>query len=509
MQLKNIISLFTILSLLSLSLTEDSEASPLPFVLEAEDSTYKGQILTSDEDGKIQGEFSGKGFIYITTKKFTFTFTAAEEGMFHITARIAQVADKNGISQMFAINGVKYTYTAPYYDTWTDLKIGNFRFSKGVNTLIFLPNKGNVYFDKITITEPIYPEFSLVDTTLTDPKATPQAQKVMDYLGSVYGKKIISGQQETYGGGNDGNYELEFDFIYEKTGKYPAIRGFDFMNYNPLYGWDDQTTERVIEWVNGRGGIATASWHINIPIDFDSYTVGDRLDWTKCTYATSSTFKTENTVVEGTKENDYFNAAIKLLAEQFLRLQDKNVPLIFRPLHEAEGNANTDGSGSWFWWGKKGAKVYVEIWKYLYTKLTQEYGVHNLIWEQNLYAWNADSLQWYSGDEWVDMVGYDKYNTVYNRHDGKTFGPNLDAESAIFYTLVNFVDNKKLVAMAENDSIPGLDNLLIERSAWLYFCPWYGEHILDSEKNDPEDLKTIYQSDYCVTLDELPNLSVS
>ena len=102
--------------------------------------------------------------------------------------------------------------------------------------------------------------------------------------------------------------------------------------------------------------------------------------------------------------------------------------------------------GAWFWWGKAGAKTYVKIWKYLYEKLTKEYGIHNLIWEQNLYAWSPESVQWYAGDDYVDMVGYDKYNTVYNRHDGKTSGPNLDAETPYFYTLVNFVDNKKMIA---------------------------------------------------------------
>ena len=276
------------------------------------------------------------------------------------------------------------------------------------------------------------------------------------------------------------------------------------MNYNPLYGWNDSTTERVIEWVKERGGIATASWHINVPKDFDNYELGDKVDWQQCTYATGSTFKTENAVKEGTKENEYWNEAIKMLAEQLKRLQDEDIPIIFRPLHEAEGNSNTDGSGAWFWWGKAGAKVYVELWKYLYNKLTKEYDLHNIIWEQNLYAWSPNSLLWYGGDDCVDMVGYDKYNTVYNRHDGKSSGPNLDAETSIFYTLVNFVENKKMIALAENDSIPGVKNLIIEHAAWLYFCPWYGEFIMEEKNNAKSDLKEIYTNEYCITLEDLP-----
>ena len=52
----------------------------------------------------------------------------------------------------------------------------------------------------------------------------------------------------------------------------------------------------------------------------------------------------------------------------------------------------------------------------------------------------------------------------HNRHDGKTSGPNLDAESNIFYGLVKIGENKKMVALAENDSIPSLHNLKVEKA---------------------------------------------
>ena len=60
-----------------------------------------------------------------------------------------------------------------------------------------------------------------------------------------------------------------------------------------------------------------------------------------------------------------------------------------------------------------------------------------------------------------------------NRHDRKTSGPNFDAESNIFYGLVKIDENKKMVALAENDSIPSLHNLKVEKAVWLYFNPWY------------------------------------
>ena len=501
--IKHLVYFIIFTSLISFELNADIK---LPYTIEAEDCKGAGDPWTAVYEKKIGGEFSGKGFAYLQSGSFSFEVTVPEDGMYQFNARVAQILSEEGRLQTISINKIEYGYTVPYYDSWTDFDFGVHRLNKGNNVIAFVGKYGYACYDTITISEPTFPDFSKIPTKLSDPKATPEAQKLMNYLGSVYGKAIISGQQEIYGGGNDGNMELEFDFLYDLTGKYPAIRGFDFMNYNPLYGWDDKTTERVLEWVNGRGGIATASWHINVPLDFASYKLGDAVDWQKCTYAIQSDFKTENAAKAGTKENDYFNEAIKDLAKQLGRLQEKNVPIIFRPLHEAEGNQNTDGSGAWFWWGKAGAKVYVELWKYLYKKLTVDYDLHNIIWEQNLYTWSPDSVKWYAGDEYVDLIGYDKYNTVYNRHDGKSSGPNLDAETTIFYSLVNFVNNKKMVAMAENDSIPSLDNLVVEKSAWLYFCPWYGEFILSSSNNDPADLKKLYQSDYCITLEELPSL---
>lgn len=510
----------TVTSAFDVSAADDEDVTSFPYTIEGEnmlsttvsdytqfdDNQTDTQVWTSIYETQLP-DYSGDGFVYLTNNTMYFKVNVPEDGMYNISIKGAQILDKGGRLQTIQINGIEYSSTMPYADTWTDFSFGMRRLNKGENTIAFVSKYGYCAIDTVTVSEAEFPDFGSLSSKLSDPKATTATQSLMKYLTSVYGEHIISGQQEIYGGGNDGDTELEFDYIKNLTGELPAIRGFDFMNYNPLYGWEDGTTERCIKWVKETGGIATASWHINVPLDFANYELGETLDWKKCTYGVNSDFDTSNAIVEGTKENDYFNLAIEDLAEQLSKLQEEGVPIILRPLHEAEGNSNTDGSGSWFWWGKDGAETYVEIWKYLYNKLTDDYSLHNIIWEQNLYAWSPDSIQWYAGDDYVDIVGYDKYNTEYNRHDGKdsNSGPNLDAETSIFYTLVDFVNNNKMVAMAENDSIPSLANLKTEHAAWLYFCPWYGDHLMSSSKNDPDDLVEMYQSDYCITLDELPD----
>jgi len=147
--------------------------------------------------------------------------------------------------------------------------------------------------------------------------------------------------------------------------------------------------------------------------------------------------------------------------------------------------------------------VYKELWKHLYTTLTEEYGLHNLIWEYNSYNY-SNSHTWYPGDEYVDIVAYDKYNVDYNRGDGLTSGPNFNAISAIFNYIYNLVDGGKMIAMSENDTVPTVENLIVEDAGWLYFCPWYTDHLMSDRYQDPEALAAVYQSDYCITLDELP-----
>jgi len=305
----------------------------------------------------------------------------------------------------------------PYTTTWSDYDFGFHKLNQGNNTIALKAGWGFAYFDTFTVD---YADLDPLEVqpVLTDAAATPETQALMNYLTEVYGNHIISGQQEIYGGGNDGNSELEFDWIYNLTGKYPAIRGFDLMNYNPLYGWEDGTTDRMIDWVNNRGGIATNSWHITVPRNFTAYQLGEFVDWKEATYKpTETNFNTANAVVPGTKEYQYVMMAIEDLAEQLQILQDNDVPVIFRPYHEAEGNGGLNGEGAWFWWASAGAEVYKQLWDMLYTELTETYDLHNLIWTYNSYVYST-SPAWYPGDDQVDIVGYDKYNTIYNRYDG-------------------------------------------------------------------------------------------
>ena len=472
------------------------------------------KVWTSIYEKQCPG-YSGEGFIYLAGGSAAFTVDAPEDGMYEIKTRYIQILDADARQQTIKVNGKKTMVGFPHAESWTDISFGKFRLNKGENEIEILTEYGYAALDTITVEKAVLPELNIAPE-LTDPKATKETQGLMNYLCDMYGNHMLSGQQEIYGnghtedqpGGYSGEYllgyESEFEWIKDNFGAYPAIRGFDMMNYNPIYGWDDGTTERIIEWGTERNGIPTVCWHINLPVDFTSYEVGELVDWSEASYKPNKSFSVANASVEGTKEYEYTMLTIDCLAQELLKVQEAGVPILFRPYHEAEGNPGD----AWFWWGQDGPEAYKNLWKLLYTTLTEKYDLHNLIWIYNSYTY-ASSPEWYPGDEWVDIVGYDKYNCVYNRNDGLSNCPNEDAISGTFYNLVDLTNNKKLVAMTENDTVPSLKNMEVEKANWLWFCIWYdngSDNFLTGEdKNNYDTLKEIYTSDYCITLDELPD----
>lgn len=461
--------------------------------VEFEDGEYTADSVAGSS---ISG-YSGSGYVDMQEGDISVTVTVDATDVYDLTIGYCLPEDRGVKTQNLLVNGVMQSQiNFAVSDTFKEMKVGNIKLTEGKNVITIQKSWGWTIFDYIEVEKAVLPELT-ASSTLCDPKATDEAKNLMSYLASVYGKNIISGQQEYYGVSR----EDEFEYIYDLSGEYPAIKGFDFGDFCPLYAWDDGVTGRIIDWAE-KGGIATASWHINVPVTMADYKLGSTLPWEQTTYSEKTDFVPANVLKDGTVEHDYFLLCVENLAKELKKLQNANVPLIFRPFHEAEGNGGANGEGAWFWWAKDGAEVYKKLYIYLFDLLTNEYGLHNLIWEFNSYTYDT-SYQWYPGTKYVDIVGYDKYNAT-NWTTG-TVAPNESAIASTFYSLVGmYGKDGKPIAMSENDTIPKLENLTSEKAAWLYFCPWYGDHLMNTNYNNPATVAELYKSDYVITLDELP-----
>lgn len=456
------------------------------------DSTASGgSVLYMKDDGVIEMEFE-----------------VASAGMYDLVIYAHGVGGSKQ-QDLYINDASQGSLSIPEGDTYQPIKSA-VKLNAGKNTLKIKSSWGWTMFDYFTVGTTVLPDIKASQTTPCDPLATKETQSLMAYLNSVYGKNIISGQQEIYSGGPHG-LETEFEYLKDTTGHYPAIRGFDYGNFCcPAYGSDDGSTKRIIEWVKEKNGIATASFHINVPNKMESYTIGDRIDWAQTSYsAKDNDFSPEKAYTKGTKEYDYYRQSLETLAAEFKKLEAEGVPVIWRPLHEAEGGGGE--TGSWFWWGKEGSAVYKELWKYTYTTLTEDFDCHNLIWEWNSYNFDT-SANWYPGDDYVDIIGYDKYSCVKYLAENNwqaSYVHDDGSYSSTFYSIMEKYDSKKMVSMAENDSFSTVGNLTEDKAGWLYFCTWYDgggktNFLSDPIFNTKEDTIEMYQSDYCITLDELP-----
>ncbi len=475
-------------------------------------ATDGGKIYTEGwtgntaEDGSGEDfdltNFSGTGFSYVDQKGTTVSVTVdvPEAGLYEMSICYAEPYDPNKKVQYLNINGVNQGEVSFKHNlTFTETSGGVVNLKEGQNTIELKAYWGYTFFDYLTLKPADESLTNLTPTRqLSNPNASDSTKRLYNYLCDVYGEHILSGQQEYCGSHNYNSWndpdtfikdnEAEFQYILEKTGEQPAIRGIDFLAYNTTSDWRDQAPERCIEWVNEYGGIATVSWHWNVPTEKGSTETAFYVESTGNTPFT--TFSVTNAVTEGTWEHELILKDIELIAGELQKLEDADVPILWRPLHEAEG--------AWFWWGAEGPESCKALYRLLYDQLTNVYGLDNLIWQWTGYTYET-SADWYPGDDVVDMVGYDKYNAV----DGL---PNLSSISSTFYSLVQSTDGEKMVAMTENDSIPSLENLVNDKAAWLYFCPWYMNYLTSEQNNPVENLVEIYQSEYCITLDELPDL---
>ena len=459
--------------------------------VDSDASASGGSILYMKDDGVIEMEFE-----------------VASAGMYDLVIYAHGVGGSKQ-QDLYVNDASQGSLSIPEGDTYQPIKSA-VKLNAGKNTLKIKSSWGWTMFDYFTVGSTVLPDIKASQTTPCDPLATKEAQSLMAYLNSVYGKNIISGQQEIYSGGPHG-LETEFEYLKDTTGHYPAIRGFDYGNFCcPAYGSDDGSTKRIIDWVKEKNGIATASFHINVPNKMESYTIGDRIDWAQTSYnAKDNDFSPKKAYTKGTKEYDYYRQSLETLAAEFKKLEAEGVPVIWRPLHEAEGGGGE--TGSWFWWGKEGSAVYKELWKYTYTTLTEDFDCHNLIWEWNSYNFDT-SANWYPGDDYVDIIGYDKYSCVKYLAENNwqaSYVHDDGSYSSTFYSIMEKYDSKKMVSMAENDSFSTVGNLTEDKAGWLYFCTWYDgggktDFLSDPIFNTKEDTIEMYQSDYCITLDELP-----
>ena len=450
---------------------------------EAENGTLGGSAYIQTDSSA-----SGSRTVRFSDSSCTWsqTVTVSESGYYKIKL-YSRGEGSNKINNL-SVNGSNAgTFSSANGSAYKASTVNGIYLKKGQNTVKITMSWGYFSLDYITIEKMSVSNAYTAAENLVDPYASQSTQRLYSYMKDVYGKKVITGQY--CDGGLNGT---EFKAIKSATGQTPAMLGLDFMRYTPCRVQNGDTSdavEKAIEFSRA-GGIVTFCWHWNVP---DKYllsgTDGGNPRWWGGFYTKNvdrSKFSLTK-IMNGSdpKGYDTLMSDVDEIAKQLKRLSDADVPVLFRPLHEA--------SGGWFWWGADGSEAYKKLWQAIYDKLTNEYKLDNIIW-----VWNGQAANWYPGDEYVDIIGEDIYPGT----------RDYSAQSSKYLEATDCSPNGKIVALTENGCLFDLDKAFDANTAWSYFGTWSGEFcISSSEKYTEKSMwQKVYNSDYAVTLSSLPDL---
>ena len=469
---------------------------------EAEDA-----VPADDHNVEVVSSATASGGSYVAMKEgnLQFTVNVPASGFYTLWANYQLPTESGSKIQNLTVNGNSVGQISfGTSDEFSTIKgAGKIKLNAGTNTIGIVKSWGWINLDYIELTEYEATPFTLNNAPI-DPNATESAQKLYSFLYENFGNHVISGVMTNNVFLNDGKYtpcdytnQTELAYINSVSGKNVALVGFDFLHatgVNSDGDWHKSYTHATLEMAKAvwsAGGIPAFNWHWQDPADsveafytessrntpYTTFHIGRAYDTTTGTWLTDS--------------EDYkaIVSDIEIIADSLLILQEAGVAILWRPLHEA--------AGKWFWWGTDGAKACVALYKLMFDIFTNQKGIHNLIW-----VWTTDeagdALDWYPGDEYVDVVGRDYY--YYPRE------ANHASLVSSFESVKDIYSARKIIALSENGSVPMPDSMKEDGAHWSWFMPWYGDYAMPSWANDntDESWNEVMNNEYTITLEDMP-----
>ena len=200
-------------------------------------------------------------------------------------------------------------------------------------------------------------------------------------------------------------------------------------------------------------------------------------------YKADTEFDATNATVEGTWENKVFTEDLKNAAAYLKLLRDADIPVLWRPFHEA--------AGGWFWWGKDAAS-FKSLWIAMFNYFKTE-GLDNLIW---VWTTEGNDADWYRGDQYVDIVGRDVYNKE-------------TADCVSEYTSIAENYGNKIVSLSECGTVGLISEQWASGARWSWFMPWYDGTNEDGSPvvhADEAWWKDAMSQEFVVSREELPSM---
>ncbi|MDW4918521.1 glycosyl hydrolase [Streptomyces californicus] len=280
--------------------------------------------------------------------------------------------------------------------------------------------------------------------------ATPK-QSVVNYLRSISGNSIVSGQHNKEPASAPGQYTQQ---VKDVSGQYPGLWGGDLM-FNAA---DVANRQRVVdqaktEWANG--SLVSLTWHVCPP------TGGSSCAFEGGVKSNISNAQFSQILTDGSSLNSAWKRRLDEVAPYLQQLKNAGVPVLFRPFHEM--------NESWNWWGNRpGTNGSSRLFQITRDYLAGTKGLDNLIWVWNVQDNPAGGwINYYPGNQYADVVSLDVW---YKSHP-----------SSGDYQQMRNIAGTKPVAIGEIGKMPTAA-MLQSQPQWAWFMMW-SEHLRGNNTN--------------------------
>ncbi len=205
----------------------------------------------------------------------------------------------------------------------------------------------------------------------------------LEELPSRKDKKVISGQFERWGDEvqpltNSSNF---LNIIHQRTGKWVGLVGVEYhQGADVNYEKPNQLCKEYWE----KGGLCQLYLIMSNPADPEAHNGGGICDIKSVLNPDHSYHK-------------YFLNELGKVADGLKELKNNGVVVFINMFAEATGN--------WFWWGGKERKDFISLYRTAYDYLVKVRGLDNLLFVYEPSSGHKTALQYYPGDEYVDIIG--------------------------------------------------------------------------------------------------------
>ena len=297
--------------------------------------------------------------------------------------------------------------------------------------------------------------------TAADPQARPEVRQLLAYFHSLSTKParhLVTGQ---FIGHGDYQSFKEIEEIHRRSGQWVAMISND---YGLAHATSIKGNPTMIDYWNS-GGLVMISHHGLNPRTMRFASVK------------SHNLAVEDVLNPDTQTGKNWLADMHNVAGGLLELQKSGVVVLWRPFHEM----NKD----FFWWGARDAEWFKRLWRRQFELFTMTYRLHNLLWVYSPYQ-ASDAATYYPGDDVVDLVGMDAYETNLEKIQGyeamtalgKPFGfTEFGPAGALFPLIPIPIINK------DTDYVKQLDFIKARFPKAVFLHAWAGGWGFQKQKN--------------------------